>query len=125
MKTHFKTCPSCSQVWALREMFLEDADIEIIGYQVNFEQLMLGLFLFNHHTCKTTMAVQARQFRDLDAGPVYSQRKTGRTECPGYCLNTPELAPCPAECECAWVRRLLQVIREWPKTVEISRAADG
>lgn len=115
MKPPFKTCPSCSTIWALREGFLNDPEIELIGYQVNFELLALGLFLFNHHSCKTTLAVRAAEFGDLRTGPVYAERKTNQTECPGYCLRAPELAPCPAACECAWVRRLLQVIREWPK----------
>jgi len=119
MKGHFKTCPFCSKPWASREMFLEDADIDLVGYQVDFEDLSLGLFLFNHLTCKTTLAVHASLFKDLHTGPVYLERKTGQTECPGYCLRTPELAPCPAECECAWVRSLLQIIREWPKSIRM------
>ena len=98
---------------------MEDADIELVGYQVDFEDLSLGLFLFNHLTCKTTLAVHARLFKDLHTGPVYLERKTGQTECPGYCLRTPELAPCPAECECG-----LQIIREWPKSIRMSRAAN-
>ena len=124
MKDHFKTCPFCSKPWASRELFLEDADIDLVGYQVDFEDLSLGLFLFNHLTCKTTLAVHASLFKDLHTGPVYLERKTGQTECPGYCLRTPELVPCPTECECAWVRSLLQIIREWPKSIRMSRAAN-
>jgi hypothetical protein len=104
-------------------MFLEDAAVKLAGYQADFTDLGLGLFLFNHQTCGTTMAVQAHLFQDLHSSPVYIQRKTGQAECPGYCLRTVELAPCPAECECAWVRSLLQTIRSWPKSTEASKVA--
>jgi hypothetical protein len=33
------------------------------------------------------------------------------------------LTACPAQCECAWVRRLLQVIRQWPKSVVKTKQA--
>jgi hypothetical protein len=116
MNDPFKTCPFCSQVWKSCETFLQDRDIELVGYQVDFVKLALGLFLFNHNTCRTTLAIQARQLKDLYIGPVFKERKTGREECPGYCLRRAVLEPCPAECECAWVRGLLQIIRKWPKS---------
>jgi hypothetical protein len=115
MNDHFKSCPLCSQVWTSREKFLKDRDVELVGYQVDFEEVALGLFLFNHNTCKTTLAIQARQLKDLYIGPVFKERRTGQVECPGYCLRRSELETCPAECECAWVRGLLQIIRNWPK----------
>lgn len=115
MNDHFKTCPLCSQVWTSRDIFLEDRDIELVGYQVDFEEVALGLFLFNHNTCQTTLAIQARLLKDLYLGPMFKERKTGKEECPGYCLRRSALEPCPAECECAWVRGLLQIIRDWPK----------
>lgn len=37
-------------------------------------------------------------------------------DCPGYCLHADELAPCPASCECAFVRDVLQLVREHPKS---------
>jgi hypothetical protein len=111
----FKTCPLCEQPWATRQDFLEDPGLEAIGYQVDFLELSLGLFLFNHRSCRTTLAVHARSFLDLYAGPVYQGRRTGKDDCPGYCLKSSELRTCPAECECASVRALLGIIRDWPK----------
>jgi hypothetical protein len=46
---------------------------------------------------------------------MVEERKTGTEECPGYCLHQDELQPCPARCECAYVREIIQIIRNWPK----------
>jgi len=110
----FKTCPHCGKIWPNREVFLADPRLEVIGYQVDFEAIESGLFLFNHHDCKTTLAVHAGSFKDLHHAPFFSERKTGSESCPGYCLRLEELKPCPAECACAWVRDVLQIIRQAP-----------
>jgi hypothetical protein len=125
MTEPFKTCPLCAKVWTSRRELLTDPDIELVGYQVDFEELALGLFLFNHNTCQTTLSVRAGRLKDLYLGPVFRERKTGQQECQGYCLRRSALGPCPAECECAWVRVLLQIIRNWPKSETEARAADG
>ena len=109
--SYFKKCPHCGQIWQSREEFLADKHIKIIGYQVNFQELELGLFLFNHFTCKTTMSLEAGQFTDLYEGPVIKLRNTGSESCPEYCLHKSELRSCPAECECAYVRDIIQTIQ--------------
>ncbi len=111
----FKRCPNCGVQWLDRDAFLADPGIEAVGYQVNFEELAAGIFLFNH-ACLGTLAIEARNFRDLYAGPIFAERATGRTSCPRYCLNEDNLQPCPAKCECAFVRRILQIVQNWPKT---------
>ena len=110
----FKTCSPCGFEWPTREAFLNDPALTVIGYQVNFETLKLGFFLFNH-TCKNTLSVRAEAFWDLYDGPVFKTRATGCDQCPEYCLHQENLEPCPAECECAFVREILQVIKNWPK----------
>jgi hypothetical protein len=110
-----KQCPCCGRVWRTRDEFLSDPQLELGGYQVDFGDLILGLFLFTHVTCESTMAMPAELFRDLYDGPVYAQRATGTADCPKYCLRESELAPCPAQCECAYVREILQIVRRWPK----------
>jgi hypothetical protein len=110
-----KQCTCCGYVWRTRDAFLGDPQLEIVGYQANFDDLLLGLFLFNHRACGSTIAVPAELFRDLYEGPVYSHRATGTADCPTYCLHKSELAPCPAKCECAYVREILQIVRRWPK----------
>jgi hypothetical protein len=106
----FKQCSLCGKVWSAREEFLSDEDIELVGYQVNFKQLTSGYFLFNH-SCKTTLAIKAIEFADLYDGEVFDSRKTGTEECPGYCLHISNLKPCPAECECAYIREIIQIVK--------------
>ena len=110
----FKVC-SCGASWRDREGFLSDPLLRLVGYQVHFEQLELGLFLFNHAACGTTLSARARVFLDLGRGPVYSHALTGGEGCPEYCLRKEELRPCDAYCECAFVRDVIQVVLGWPK----------
>jgi hypothetical protein len=123
MMNTFKTCPHCGKTWPDRDMFLEDHGLEVIGYQVDFEAIERGLFLFNHQDCQTTLAIPAGSFKDFHLGPFFSERQTGSESCPGYCLRQQALEPCPAECACAWVRDVLQTIRQRPKTNQSSRTA--
>lgn len=111
----FKKCTFCGHRWQTREDFLADATTDMIGYQVNFDNLHLGYFLFNHLTCGTTLGLAAGLFSDLYKGPIYKQRQTGTEKCPEYCLHEKQLEPCPAECECAFVREIIQTVRQWPK----------
>ena len=111
---YFKKCSNCGYIWKSRDRFLTDSNLEIIGYQVNFKVLTAGLFYFNH-ACKGTLAVHAHLFGDLYNGPIFQERATGGEACPGYCLHREELRRCPAECECAFVRELIQTIKNYPK----------
>ena len=113
----FKRCPKCYFEWSRRADFLGDPNLEPIGYQVNFSALKAGIFLFNHD-CKGTLAIAVGEFSDLYSGPIFKERADGSQECPGQCLHEDNLAPCPAHCECAYVREILQLIRKWPKKVE-------
>ena len=110
----FKVCPLCDAVWGSRDDFLRDPDLELIGYQVDFRELTAGLFLLNH-SCNGTLAIEAHDFEDLYDGPIFKERSTGSEDCPRYCLHQDELEPCPAECECAYVREIVQVGRNWEK----------
>jgi hypothetical protein len=93
---------------------MKDPALRIIGYQVSFVYLEEGIFLFNHR-CGTSLGVIAGAFRDLYDGPIFSERLTGTDECPQYCMLKDELRPCPAKCECAYVREIIQIIKNWPK----------
>lgn len=114
-KTPFKTCPVCKTEWNTRDEFLSDADIQLGGYQVNFDNCHLGFFLFNHMTCRNTLGAKASDFLDMHDGPVFEKRLAGTGDCPGYCLHQSELRPCPAKCECAFVRDVLDRLKRWPK----------
>jgi hypothetical protein len=110
----FKKCPKCGFVWPFRDDFLSDPDIVIIGYQADFKALSAGLFYFNH-SCKGTMALHAGLFEDLHEGPIFEARATGSEACPEYCIHQDELRPCPLECECAYTRDIIQVVKKWRK----------
>jgi hypothetical protein len=110
----FKICSRCGFVWPGRTSFLSDPSLHLIGYQVHFEELTAGLILFNH-SCGTTLSIQAKEFQDLYSGPMFSERLNGTEECQESCLHEDDLRPCPAKCECAYVREVLQVILNWPK----------
>jgi hypothetical protein len=110
-----KVCPFCRTAWKTRAALLQDGDVALAGYQVNFLNLEKGLFLFNRAPCGTTFSVKVEGFRDLYTGAIVRARRTGEKECPGHCLHTGQLGPCPAACECAFVREILQVIQHWPK----------
>jgi len=111
----FKKCSCCGHPWFSRDEFLEDSQLEFIGYQVNFRELELGYFLLNHLTCQSTIAVPAGSFRDLYDGPVFSERLTDSEICPVHCIHDDDLEPCPNFCECAYVREIIQKVRNWPK----------
>ena len=122
----FKKCSCCEEPWFSREDFLQDCNTDLVGYQANFSQLELGFILFNHLTCESTIAIPAGLFKDLYAGPVFAHRMTGTEFCQGFCKDTEALQPCDARCECAYVRDIMQTIRDWPKEqFEMAKIAHG
>jgi hypothetical protein len=104
----------CAHPWATRDDLLADPEVTLVGYQAFWEDLEMGLLMFNH-TCGTTLAVEVARFTDLYDGPTFSVRATGTKACPGLCLHRENLNRCPAQCECAYIRELLPKIRNWPK----------
>ncbi len=108
----FKKCSKCGYEWKSREIFLNDKNIDLVGYQVHFEELALGIFLFNH-TCRTTLGINAKEFTDLYDGPVFTENVARGEQCPDYCLDQSNLMSCAVKCECAYVREVLQIIRSW------------
>jgi len=113
----FKVCTNCQHVWQDRKLFLSDTTLRLEGYQVNFVNLAEGLFLFTHRTeaCGSTIAIPACEFTDLHDGPVFDENMNGKEGCDGSCLHTGVIDSCKAECECAYVRDVLQKVKEWPK----------
>lgn len=105
----------CKFVWGSRNAFLCDPGVKLQGYQANFKHLKAGQFLFRHESCHSALSIPAEEFTDLYDGPIFEERRTGKEDCPGYCLNKIELRPCPARCECAFVREVLQMVKNWPK----------
>ncbi|MEN8200597.1 MAG: hypothetical protein ABFR63_11055 [Thermodesulfobacteriota bacterium] len=114
-ETLFRKCTNCHTKWKSVDDFLEDPNIAILGYQSNFGDLECGILLFNHLSCENTLGFEVRQFSHLQEGPVFTENKTGKDGCPGYCLVMTKLNPCKNNCECRWVRDVLQKIKEWQK----------
>ena len=110
----FKTCPMCSLAWNSRDEFLRDGSLELNGYQADLEELELGLFYFTHHRdgCHSTMVIETRDFLDLYTGERFNLPRTGEEDCPGYCLDIDQLDRCTAQCECAYVREIIQIIKD-------------
>ena len=82
---HFKVCPMCSKVWESREDFIDDTDLIINGYQVDFETIDWSLFYFTHKKkgCDGTMAIKATAFLDMYSGERYTERQTYKDGCSG------------------------------------------
>ncbi len=111
----FKQCHTCGHLWETREDFLADPDIEAVGYQVFFENLEQGLFLFNH-SCRTTLSVEANRLLDLFSGTIYSGRTPAQDrQCPGRCLNENIQNPCSDKCRCAFISKALHILKQWKK----------
>lgn len=109
----FKRCPGCGDEWPTRDQFMGDRNLELNGYKADFEQLEYGLFFFTHLklNCFSTMVIEVVQFLDLYPGKIHLQRRTGEADCPGYCLDKDQLDRCEAICECAFVREIMQIIK--------------
>ena len=111
----FKQCTLCGHIWGNREEFLADPDLKIIGYQVSFENVKNGLFLFNH-SCETTLAIEVMEFDDLYKGPKYDMSLVGTEECLELCHDVNNLKACSSKCKFAYVRDIIQIINNWPKS---------
>ena len=118
----FKKCTSCSCIWKNRQDFLADPDLKIIGYQASFDNVKDGLFLFNH-VCETTLAIDVIKFDDLYKGPVYDMSLSDTDECSELCTDMNNLDACDAKCKYAYVRDVIQIIKNWPKAERNSSEA--
>ncbi len=108
---NFKTCPLCQKIWETREEFLNDPEVEIVGYQMHFRELKKGLLLFNH-SCNSTLGIKASAFLDLYPERTYKKNFFGTSECKQLCTNQSDLSRCPNDCECSWVREIIQEIKK-------------
>lgn len=94
---------------------MSDPAVQLVGYQPNFDVVELGLILFNHQSCKTTLGLEAGLFRSLYEGPIYRAQRHKDAICPGMCFHYEDVKRCQIECECSWVQEILQQIRNWGK----------
>ena len=125
MNTPFKRCSSCDADWPTLESFLSDPKVVLAGYQVPFDDLEGGLFFFTHRDdeCGTTLAISVKDFLPLNDLPLLAERDTKLCTGSEFCVRHGALSRHPVKCECAWVRDILQIIREWKKTPALNRNA--
>jgi hypothetical protein len=108
----YKECKCCNHAWKSGDDFLYDVNTELISYQANFFQLQLGWLLFNHHSCRTTLAISVADMQDMYQGEIFTEQLVDTKDCPGYCRNKHELENCVnTKCECNYVREILQLIK--------------
>ena len=111
----YKTCNACGTMWKDRSDFLSANDVTYIGYQDFVEEGILGLFLFNHVSCGTTLALEAKRLRDLHGGDMVAGEQHSPDNPPPSCLAHRNGASCPPACECSYVHELsLKLSGEWP-----------
>lgn len=114
MGNAFKSCPMCGEKWLTQDDFILDPLLEQMGYQADFIKPDEGLFYFTHkkEACFTTLAVKAREFRNLYSGEIYSQLNKGEEDCRLYCTDINQLGRCGAACKCAYIREIIHIIKE-------------
>ncbi|MCP4177252.1 MAG: hypothetical protein GY756_05755 [bacterium] len=119
MCSYFKKCPSCNYIWETRNKLLSDKNVELKGYQLSFSELKTGLIFFNHevHNCETTFSIKIETFKDLLPEDIFSNKFDKPETCPEYCLRKYDLTPCLEKCECAYVRNVLQIIKNWKSEI--------
>lgn len=111
-KKHFKSCTACGQKWLLKEDMFYDPNVKLLGYQMHFSNVGLGLLYFNHSgsKCKTTFAIKVSELMDMYDGPEYSDNMMAENDCPMYCLRRSELRSCGLPCSVAFIREIMTTI---------------
>ncbi len=108
----FKICSKCAYTWRVRDDFLRDPFICLVGFQASFKETESGYYLFNHilegNKCNTTLAVEVEAFLSLYKGNIFAEIKFGSPACEEHCGNVTNLAQCPVECKNAVSRKIMQ-----------------
>jgi hypothetical protein len=65
----------------------------------------------------TTLALPAGVFTDIYHGEVFVDKLHGTAACQGLCARWQDTRRCPAKCECAYIREMMQLVKQWPKRV--------
>lgn len=86
-----------------------------MGYQVSFEAALEAGYLLFNHSCGTTLAVPVNKFQDLHQSPVCPGSLNDADISQEYCLTEDGEQDCQTGCECAKVKKIMNVIKLWPK----------
>ncbi|HEY3357186.1 MAG TPA: hypothetical protein VGQ83_28310 [Polyangia bacterium] len=101
----FKSCSFCRREWETLDEFARDPECRPLGLVVHFKDAYRSLLLFNH-SCGTTLAVRADDFRDR-MPPLEGPLLAGSDGCHEHCLRFGDLEPCDQPCRNAPLRRLM------------------
>jgi len=112
----FKICSKCAYTWKVRDDFLGDPFICLVGFQASFKETESGYYLFNHilegNQCDTTLAVDVENFLSLDKGSMFTDIKFDSPLCEAYCTRVEDLSQCPIECKNAVARKIMQAFQQ-------------
>jgi len=110
----FLVCTCCGVSWDERDDILDDPQLDLVGFQVDFSGSSNGFFLFNHivEECGTTIVVEVDRFADLQSGARFEENLCGKEPCPGRCGRIDDLVRCDKPCRNARVRELAIIIRD-------------
>ena len=65
----FKICSKCGHTWSVREDFLKDPFICLVGFQSSLDETESAYYLFNHildeDRCNTTLMLNVEEFQNL------------------------------------------------------------
>lgn len=64
------------------------------------------------------------KFANLYNGPIYTKNIMGTESCPDHCLFKTNLEAYPEQCECNYVREIMQITKVWDKN-DNYRNTDG
>ncbi len=108
----FKICSKCAYTWRVRDDFLRDPFICLVGFQASFKETESGYYLFNHilegNKCNTTLAVEVEAFLSLHKGTMFTDVKFESPLCEAHCTRVEDLSQCPVECKNAISREIMQ-----------------
>jgi len=107
----FKICSKCGYTWKVRDDFLEDLSICLVGFQASFKETESGYYLFNHilegNHCNTTLTVEVEAFLSLHKGIMFTDIKFENPTCEAHCTRVEDLSQCPVECKNAVAREIM------------------
>jgi len=114
MRTPFKICPNCLEVWQTRDDFLDDSLLHLNGYKADFEKLEYGLFFFTHQKagCHSTLALEVSDFLDLHRGTVCEEPQRYDEKCPRFCREKRKFDQTQDLCECAFAREVCELVKQ-------------
>ncbi|HJO91829.1 MAG TPA: hypothetical protein QF753_00380 [Victivallales bacterium] len=117
MNPYFKRCPNCDHIWNTRDELLSDNNVILKGYLLGFSELRASLIYFDHneHDCNSTFSLKIEYFKDLIPETTFTSKVIIPETCPEYCLRKYDLTPCVHNCECSYVRNVLEIIKHWNK----------